>query len=582
MLQFSVINPGWLKRLVILSAMILGQRIAFGQIPGKSKENHLKPEAVAQLRDFYKTKIEAYKKQGSASEADQLEFAANYLMLAEAAELPEEAYRWQRELYLNHTNTVQAIFFRRRDGWEGVTAFIEKEYCDFTCELDNDKIGKLGQLFESMSKEHPAPPSFKETLLGYILLAESRPQIISTIKSKDPNSSKDDEWNALRIIIANDNSPEKQIIGLDKITNSRIVDRYKLYLFENKISDTDRAKKIVGISAARAYRRQGQPAKAEEAMGKIQGSEKLLEYALLRAYSESLKGNKTSTISALDQFIATNPTEADKKKARDVQSLLSRHFANTGKLNSHFQNTAITITLKKPEGFLIRAYETNKNDGLEGFLRFDKTEEAYEVVLLKDKKVIFALKASDEGTATYLPGGNSIKKMPTRIWSPTLAIDSDEITDFRFQLGTASNSENTLGDVWKKLLGVVEKYAAKGPNFEELLKHSDFLIGQIGQDGHSFELRSFDGTEKSIILRLATDKEKLPSRVEWSHFALEFVTWDVAEAKKTIGALWPKVKDQVISEINVGEYVSVFGQLMTYLQEATNEKPAEGKPAGEK
>lgn len=189
---------------------------------------------------------------------------------------------------------------------------------------------------------------------------------------------------------------------------------------------------------------------------------------------------------------------------------------------------------------------------------------------------------NDEGTATYLAGGDSVKKMPTRIWSPKLTIDSDEITDFRFQLGTASISEKTLGDVWERLLGVVQKYAAKGPNFEGFLKDSDFLIGQLGQDGHSVELRSFDGTEEFKTLRLVTDEKMLPSRVECSNFALEFVTWDVAEAKKTIGALWPKVKDQAISEINVGEYVSVFGKLMTYLQEANNDKPAEVKPAGEK
>lgn len=389
MRQFSVMNLGWLKRLTILSSVILGQSMVFGQFPEKYKENHLRPEAVAQLREFYKKKIEAHQKRGPVSEADQMEFAANYLMLAEVAELPEEAYRWQKELYLNHNDTVQAVFFRRRDGWKGVTAFIEKEYCDSTCELNEEKIEKLGQLLESMIKEHPTPPSFKETLLGYILHVKNRPQIISTIKSKDPNSSKDPDWNALQIIITNNDSPEKQIIDLEKITESRIVDRYKLYLFEKKIHPTDRTKKLVGISAARAYRRQGQPAKAQEAMGGIQGSEKLLEFALLKAYSESLKGNKKPALVALDQFIATNPTEDDKKKARDVQFLLDSHFANTGKLNTQFQNTAIAIALKKPEGFLVRAYEMNKKDGVEGFLRFDKTEEAYEVVVLKDKKSPF-------------------------------------------------------------------------------------------------------------------------------------------------------------------------------------------------
>jgi hypothetical protein len=579
---FFMPKSDWVKRLAMIWALVLGQSMAFGQTLGKSKENSLKPEAVAQLREHYKKNIGADIDLGKFGDEERLEFACKCLMLAKTADLTEEAHRWRREIYLNHTHTVQACFFRNLDGWEGVSAFVEKEYCDITTELDDNKIGTLGQLLVVMSKEHQSPPSYKEALLTYILSEETRSQIATDLKAKALPSNTDKEFKALQIIVANADSPEHQIIDLDDITSSRVVDRYKLYLFERIVSDSKRTNKLTGIAAARAYRRQGQPAKALEAMGRVQGSEKLLELALLKAYNETLKDNPAMALTVLDQFISTNPTEADKKKARDTQNLLRGHFANIGKANMLFQKSAIAVALKKPEAFLVRAFEKDKEDGLEGFLRLDTVEESFELVLLKAKRVIFAVKVSDEGTASYFPNSEVIKKAPTRLWAPKLEILSDDPADFHFKLGTAPNGERTLGEVWAMLLHIVNKYAAQGPDFEGLLKESDFLIGQMTQEGHAVELRSFDGTDEWNSIRLTTDKEMLPSRAEWSNFALEFVTWDIAEAKKTIGALWPKAKEQGTPEINFGEYVSLFGQWMSYLQETTKDKAAEMKPAGEK
>ena len=56
---FFMPKSDWVKRLAMIWALVLGQSMAFGQTLGKSKENTLKPEAVAQLREHYKKNIGA-------------------------------------------------------------------------------------------------------------------------------------------------------------------------------------------------------------------------------------------------------------------------------------------------------------------------------------------------------------------------------------------------------------------------------------------------------------------------------------------------------------------------------------------
>jgi|GEM_PF-6824972 len=581
-LNFAM-NPGWLKRLAILSAVILGQSQVIGQISmGQSKQG-MRPEAVAQVRDYYKKIVDSNLSLDKLNDRQRLDYATNLLMIAETADMKEEVKRWKKEIYLNHTSTPPAIYFRKMDGWSEVTSLAEQEYCDTTVKLDNKKIGQLGNLMVAMFREHGRPKSYKEVLLTFLVSEESRPSIATMMKEPDQDAAKQEEYKALRIIIGNAGSPENQIVDLDQITGSRIADCYKIFLFEEKITETERAKNLVGMSAARAYLRQSQPGKAREAMSRIQGSDRLLDLALIKAYDEFSKGATNKAIEVLDQFVTVSTTDGDKKKARETQELLRFHESNEGKLNALLKKSAKAITRKNPGGFLVKVREKDNENGLQGYLRINQADEAFELLILKNKKLQFGYKVNDAGTAIYFPESDSIKKMATRLWTPNFNLDLSGINHtVGFQFNGTWGSDKELGKSWAKVMEVAQRMGNQGADLESLITNAKYLFAKIENDGHSIEFRSFDGTAESKTLKILTDKDQLPSRIESSKFTLEFISWDGLEAEKASSALWPKAKEETVKQIDAADYMRLVGQVVGYLQEANSDKPAEMKPAGEK
>lgn len=583
MRRFSMMNPSWLKRLAIFSAVILGQSPVNGQISMGQSKSGMRPETVAQLKDYYKQIVDQNPSLDKLTDRQRLDYATSLLMIAETADMKEEAKRWKKEIYFNHPQMPHSIYFRKLDGWKEVSSLAEEEYCDTSSKLDEKKIGKLGNLMVAMFREQGRPTSYKEVLLTYLVSKESGPSIAAMMKEPDPNASKQEEYKALRIILANADSPENQIVDLDEITGSRIVDCYIKYLFEEKITETERAKKLVGMSAGRAYLRQNQPAKAREAMSKIQGSDRILELALIKAYDEFLKGAADNAIEVLDLFTKISTTESDKKKARETQELIRFHESNEGKLNALVKKSAKAITRKNPEGFLVKVREKGNENGLEGCLRINKADEAFELLILKNKKLQFGYKVNDAGTAIYFPESDSIKKMATRLWTPNFNLDlsgTNHGVGFQFNGTWGSNKE--LGTSWAKVMQVVQRMGNQGADLESLITNAKYLFASIENDGHSIEFRSFDGTGESKTLKISTDKDQLPSRIEWSKFTLEFISWDGPEAEKTTSALWPKAKEETVKQIDAADYMRLLGQVISYLQEANSEKTDEMKPAGEK
>ena len=583
MRQFSFMNLDWFKRLAILCALIHGQSQLIGQIPMGQSENGMRPEAIAQLRDYYKKIVDVNPGLDKLTDRQRLDYATNLLMIAETADMKEEVQRWKKEIYFNHTSTPTAIYFRKMDGWSEVTLLAEQEYCDTTNKLDNKRIGQLGNLMVAMFREHGRPKSYKEVLLTYLVSEESRPSIAAMLKEPDQDATKQEEYKALRIILANADSPEHQIVDLDEITGSRIADCYKTYLFEGKVTETERAKKLVGMSAARAYLRQNQPTKAREAMSRIEGSDKLLDLALIKAYDEFCKGAANKAVEVLDQFVTVSTTESDKKKALETQELLRFHESNEGKLNALLKKSAKGITRKNPDGFLVKIQEKDNKNGLQGYLRINKANEAFELLILKNKELKFGYKVNDAGTALYFPESNSIKKMTTRLWTPNFNLDlsgTNHAIGFKFNGTWGSDKE--LGTSWAKVMELVQRMGNQGADFESLITKAKYLFATIGNDGHSIEFRSFDGTTESKTLKISTDKDQLPSRIEWSKFTLEFISWDGLEAEKASSALWPKAKEETVKQIDAADYMRLLGQVVAFLQEANNEKTAEVKPAGEK